>query len=184
MSSLDMQVQDSLVAEVIAISTNTADKISIISDPEWEILQSIQARPKTLLPSPLVPQTDPPEPHHILACLPQLHTGHTLHNTPGMSLSLLPRCPVHSSSREVHGHRGLGNWDWSRDFSWLWFHRNKITSWMSSSYQPPVASWWGRIVLNWSRGGDGQGYLRSKNFHYYFCVWSSSRLVLSEYLHS
>ena len=165
MTSLDMQVQDTLVA----ISTNTADKTSIKSKPEWEILQSIQARPKVVLPSPLVPKTDPPEPHHIPACLPQLHTGHTPHNTPGKSRSHLRRWPVHSSSPHVlHVHRGIGNWDWSRDFSWLWIYRNKITSWMSSSYQPPVVSWEGRIVLNWSRGGGGQGYLSSKNFRSYY----------------
>ena len=102
-------------------------------------------------PRPLPPcPPDPPEPHHIPSCLPQLHTGHTLNNTPGRWRSHLPQFPVHSSSQQVHGHTGLGNWDWRRDFSWLWFNRHNLLDVIICHLLSPGRAW-----LCWTWAGRG-----------------------------
>ena len=80
---------------------------------------------------------DPPEPHHITACLPQLQLAMlSIILLVGDGYSSAVASAFIISTGTWPQHKGLGNWNWSRNFSWLLFYRNNlldviISHWLS-----------------------------------------------------
>ena len=113
-------------------------------------------------------------PYHCMS--PSAATGHALNNTPGRWWIFFRggQC-IH------HFHRYMATRGWEIGIgaeTSLGSYFTGITSWMSSSATD--------CLMNWRRAGAfwGRGTWVERNFILIICIWSSSRLVLCESLHS
>ena len=127
-------------------------------------------------PLPTCPP-DPPESHHITACLPQLQTGHALNNTPGRWWKIF-----RSGQCIHHLHRYMATRAWAIGIgaeTYLGSDFTRITSWMSSS--ATGCGMRGQDCAELEEGGGilGQGYWVERNWILIIC-WALDVSVVHE----